>query len=66
MGEIALNIGAGPAPRGGEFRDHAPQTTACAPQTIACASKRKLCLPKRERCPEEINRLRATEVQIEA
>ena len=48
-----------PAPRGA-FRGRAPQMTACAPP------KRKLCPSKRGLCPEEINRLGATGVQIEA
>ena len=45
---------------GGAHRGCAPQITACAPP------KRKLCPPKRGVCPEEINRLGATGVQIEA
>ena len=59
MGEIALNIGADPAPRGGD-------SGTMPPKRLLVPPKRKLCLPKRERCPEEINRLRATELQIEA
>ena len=39
---------------------------AVPPQMIACAPKQKLCPPKRGLCPEEINRLGATGVQIEA
>ena len=43
----------------GAFRGRAPQMTACAPQT-------KIVPPKRGLCLEEINRLGATGVQIEA
>ena len=49
----------GPAPRGGIPGPCPPQMTACAPQT-------KIVPPKRGPCPEEINRLGATVVQIEA
>ena len=45
---------------GGVFRGRAP------PNDCLCPPKRKLCLPKRGLCPEEINRLGATGVQIEA
>ena len=44
---------------GRAFRGRAPRMTACAPQT-------KILLPKRGLCPEEINKLEATGVQIEA
>ena len=49
----------GPAPRGA-FRGLAPQMATCAPQTKIVPP------PKRGLCPEEINRLRATGVQLEA
>ena len=45
---------------GGHSRAVPPQMRACAPP------KRKLCPPKRGLCPEEINRIGATGVQIEA
>ena len=44
---------------GGAFWVRAPQMTSCAPQT-------KIVPPKRGLCPKEINRLRATGMQIEA
>ena len=50
---------ADPAPRGA-FRGRAPQMTACAPQTKIVPP------PKRGLCPDEINRLGATGMQIEA
>ena len=50
-----------PGATGGILRPCPPQMTACAPP------KQKLCPPpKRGLCPEEINRLEATGVQIEA
>ena len=48
-----------PAPRGA-YRGRAP------PNGCLCPLKRKLCPPKRGLCREEINRLGATGVQIEA
>ena len=50
---------ADPAPRGA-YRGLAP------PNDCLCPPKRKLCPAKRGLCPEEINRLGATGVQIEA
>ena len=52
--------GTGPAPGGGAFRGRAPPNECLFPP------KWKLCPPKRGLCPEEINRLGATGVQIEA
>ena len=49
----------GPAPRGA-FRGCSP------PNDCLCPPKRKLCPTKRGLCPEEINKLGATGVQIEA
>ena len=51
----------GPAPRKGEGHSGAVPL-----QMTACTPKQKLCPPKRRLCPEEINRLGATGVQIEA
>ena len=51
---------ADPAPRGGHSRAVSP------PNDSLCPSKRKLCPPKRGLCPEEIKRLGATGVQMEA
>ena len=48
-----------PGATGGHFGAVPPQMTACVPQT-------KIVSPKRGLCPEEINRLGATGVQIEA
>ena len=45
--------------QGGHTGAVTPQMTACAPQT-------KVVPPKRGLCPEEINRLGASGVQIEA
>ena len=39
---------------------------AVPPQMTACAPKQKLLSPKQELCPEEISRLGAAGVQIEA
>ena len=46
---------------GGAFRGRAPQMTACVPPNENCAPP-----PKRGLCPDEINRLGAIGVQIEA
>ena len=45
---------------GGAYRGRAP------PNDCLCPPKRKLCPPKQGLCPEEISRLGATGVQIEA
>ena len=45
---------------GGAYRGRAP------PNDCLCPPRRKLCPPKRGLCPEEINRLRASGVQIES
>ena len=54
-----INFYPGPAPRG-HTGAVPPQITACAPH------KRNLYPPKRGLCPEEIKKLGATGVQIEA
>ena len=50
----------GPTPRGGIQGPSPP------PNNCLCLPKRKLCPPKRGLCPEEIHRIGASGVQIEA
>ena len=58
-GARIMCFAARPAPRGA-FRGCAP------PNECFCPPKRKLCPPKRGLCPEEINKIGAAGVQIEA
>ena len=56
-----------PGATGGAYRGRAhPNDSLCPQKRKLCPPKRKLCPPKRGLCPEEINRLGAPRVQIEA
>ena len=52
--------------RASQARRHGGHSGFVPPQMTACAPQTKIVPPKRELCPEEINRLGAFGVKIEA